>query len=837
MKVQGLKTRYPGAALPPGFFSALENVRWCGEDTISVRSGLGTTLGTVGSSGSPCGHATLLLNGTTTHLTAIDTGAVVEVYKSTDGGATWTQITASSGKYGDTRLTTGYKVDFETARAPFATSSVDYLIISNGYDYPRVYNPNTGLTAIHQPITADDGARNVPMKLKPYTYLTVSDQANTTYATSGGGVTMADTGTSPDNTVRISITAATAQNDYATCSFGTSCTPSTDCKQVLMGVETAYAEFLDYCKVELYNGTSYTTIYDPYSTSSSVNLPPVTIGMDGTGNRTLIAFPLDTAAFTAAFGTQWTTNILKVTFAAPTAKAPGSTQTVDIFLLAFSGTRDPGFTTFGIAYRNQGASSFSPGVVYAKRSTVRVREAGGPTMANVQLPESELLYYMYDVTVHNTSTSDRDKGVDYMDVYRALPGEPQLRWIEPILLASWGGASWSFSSGTAASARVCTLANFNPLTQYSSTKRVLMPSGDHLAMPKAKTMLQANGRLFAAAVDGESSKGLYVSSSENQFRFLKIADGDEGETSPFAEDFPGEQPQAFASSSASAFGSSSVFGASSVYIFTNRNVYAVGGRNTSELARIVKVAPHGTLNPASVVDYLGQVFWIDQEMQLRRLAGGPPDNLSRYEVDDLLDAIPTTRLDDVCAECAKDRLFVFFTASGGTQNKRVLVWNIPFGKWESLDKLGGHDVSFASRWDDSGTSKTMTVGSDRTVRLYESSQTVDGTSTPIDAKVECWISVGGSEFTLRESAVHMDQKAATWTVTRTFAPSGGSLTGTITTTAGSYWDWLIESDLTQAEDAFGKWAKVSLTASTENGGKLYRWTVGGKPTNGGPAAA
>ena len=363
-----------------------------------------------------------------------------------------------------------------------------------------------------------------------------------------------------------------------------------------------------------------------------------------------------------------------------------------------------------------------------------------------------------------------------------------------------------------------------------------------MTIPIGKGMLKTNGRLFVAAKgDSVNGPGLYFSALDNPFDFRVNADPNQGEYSPSANVVSGEVSQRALSSY------TDNFNVSQVYFWTDRWLYSIGGVLTSDLSKMRRLSPHGTLNPYTCREYLGRVIWLDQENHVRISNGGKPDNLSRFEVDDQFDAIPGAYRDDVCAEVFGDRYGIWYAPEGGTANKRRLVWNCLFEKWEAIDTYATLDVAFASKWTDTGgVRKLLTIGSDRTTRLCDLEGQLTDAGTAITVYMQSWAITGDpqtpddwGELTLRESAILADQKAATWTVTRTFPPTGGTLSGTIATTAGSYWNWAWETlNLATASDnAFGIAGIYEITADTSNGARLYNISVLTENTGGGPDSA
>ena len=139
--VRGFKSFPAASSLTPDFAALLGNTR-LGNQGIQARNGnvsVSTSL-----SGIVRGVYSCSLDGTPTIFAATWDGSTkVSIYKSTDDGATWTNISPSSGKYGDTRLAgsaSSGPVYFECVKDnAYGGTNYDVVVIQNGADTPRIY--------------------------------------------------------------------------------------------------------------------------------------------------------------------------------------------------------------------------------------------------------------------------------------------------------------------------------------------------------------------------------------------------------------------------------------------------------------------------------------------------------------------------------------------------------------------------------------------------------------------------------------------------------------------------------------------------------------------------
>ena len=248
------------------------------------------------------------------------------------------------------------------------------------------------------------------------------------------------------------------------------------------------------------------------------------------------------------------------------------------------------------------------------------------------------------------------------------------------------------------------------------------------------------------------------------------------------------------------------------------------------------------------------VVWLDNENQVRASDGGKPGNLSRFEGGRPVRRHPRRHRDDVVGEVFMDRYSLWYTASGGTTNKRRLVWNVLFQKWEAIDRYADHDVAFVSKWvDTGGVRKLLTIGSDRTTRLCDLRRR-RWTEPTRRSRWRC--SRGASAQPIPSA------HPLRWTrpVQRNLLegdddacrPEGGGVDGdknvpaeqrhhrgeTITTTAGSNYNWAYETiDQTASTDnAFGIAGTVNISATT-TGARIYRISIDETLTAGGPNSA
>lgn len=218
---------------------------------------------------------------------------------------------------------------------------------------------------------------------------------------------------------------------------------------------------------------------------------------------------------------------------------------------------------------------------------------------------------------------------------------------------------------------------------------------------------------------------VYVSEQDHPFRhreILKVEDGVPSLTSGTCAKFPGEKVQRIVPIVGSLIGNETAI------VFTDQNVYALRGPDSAGLTRPVRISDKGTVSPWSVSVRGNKLVYLDEDRKFVTLIPGQePVDISTGRMDNILEAIPTSRLDNVYSCVFRNRLYVSYTLGGGSSNKAVLVYDFLFDAWArdvTLNNLSWNQFYAL----DIGTSGQLRVWSD-TGGLYEH----DSSSTTIDA--------------------------------------------------------------------------------------------------------
>lgn len=821
--IAGLNTSLDPMALPDGAVSELENYRIRG-GLLECRGGMTAALGTIEASATYRGHWAGDVNGTATIFVAILVSTAVRVYKSTDT-TTWTEITAASGIYGNTRMSDAM-VLMDVCPQP-ENGATSYLVMQNGTDTPRIYNGTYTFvaTAIDPPLAVQDS----PVKFILPSYFKIHDAGESTYTNSAGELEGADatlTGgtSSTDNVHRFTITTAAIDNDdFALVVMTTAMAGNTATDCVIVGVDTKIANLWDYFKLEI--GTAipgYSTVFDP---TDDQYPDPIPVAFDLSG-RTLWVFDMR-----GRWGDGYTpgANVIeryRLTYKSPRTSAPppAGDPTFDIFAFALGG-RFPGDTRFGITYELDLALE-SPGVKFSRYETPKIRDIGGPTViyGNTALPLANDIHYGVKIPYQNTSTTARDLGVKTLRVYIKTADDFEYRRLDSKTIAAYAG-SWAFSdSGTAPYTLYFTLT-FGP-TPSSTGYKFILPDAYHRPVPTGKGVKFTNSRLFVGSTSA-SVQGLAFSRRDHAFRFRTLPKLESG---VFDEDAPANTtaiegiPVAFLPVSASLYGSNQCFA------FTPSGTFVFAGTNTSDILRsVARISNVGTLSPYSVAsDSTGTIYFLDTSMQVRRMAGGAAQPISLQTVDNQLSAIPTTRR-AYANGCVFDDIYrLYFSAAAGTTNTKGLWFDGKTGTGWSND-APPVPVEGAVVWPTSTGRRFLTIGvAGGSLKIYEhdlATQSQDLGTTNITCSVtfaEMHAPDGKAIHINRVGITADDVASGTGTVTRTYKPGGSTGVGTISLD-GSV-NQIVRYDAAQTVTGDGKGisAKVRLSLGLTAGKKVYK---------------
>lgn len=641
-------------------------------------------------SGTVCGAAKVVLNGTTYQLVAIDTGAAVRCYYSPDTSFNEFTGPASNNKYGNTRFATGNTVVFEAVRdttvstiAPFSAvrSGRDLVFASDGLTSivwdPAESTTDNAWTAPHTNVWHPGEGKVRQEATYPY-FISLAAGNLAAGALTG-------TGTLSDNAAH-AVTGGlcptwgfTAVNDAAilTVTAGTNLAKN---KQAWMVFDCPDDPLiLDYLKIEIYDSSAGTfrVLWNPASATSE---KPTVIPVDffkqdsgGPGGRgfKMAYFAIDRSVLPDVVYTD-----VRCTYVG--AAAYGTAVAFNLIAIGGSGVT-PGGSLHAVTYTNSGSRAESRLVVCDNKFGVSLKNLGCQDSRNyVRIPDWAGSYFKYNIYGQQPSDADKNLGVDYLLVYRRSAGGKLYYHVGSDNLATYDavGHAWSHTSARSALQDITVSVDTDTFALRSA------PDAYNVSAPPSAALAVAGGRLFCGSARpnsvGATSKpaDVYVSEQDHPFRhreILKVEDGEADDFMGTCAKFPGEKVQRIVPMVGSLQGNESAV------VFTDQNVWALPGPGSLELSRPRRLSTKGTLSPGSVYVHGNRIVYLDEDRRLVTLIPGQePVDLSTGRMDNILEAIPTSRLDNVYGWVFRNRYYMSYTLGGGSSNKAVLVYDFTF---------------------------------------------------------------------------------------------------------------------------------------------------------------
>lgn len=748
---RGLRTALDPSAVGLGYFTECQNLRF---DSLAckLRGGI-TQLFTGGASGT-CVGSTTVTQGSNTYvftaqqISASDVRIYYFVYSGSWAGS-YAELTQSTGKYGNTRMNAPAS-GFVTFTPVYGKANNLCVIVQNGVDDPRVIDVANATISKIEAIAA-------PVELESYSAdFGIADNLDITAAATAtnSGSAIVGSATGSPQYWQFATTSA-AVSDTAEVSSNAQTIDLSASKQVWMVIEADNDTHFENCKWELVpTSGSNLTIHDPSNNKFGI----ISVETNVPGKR-LYAFSVaehSTASRTAIKGVKLT------------VQNTGVSGTIKI-LSIIGGGNVPGTASYSVCWHNFGTKTYSPGVVLVP-SARSVGVAGiwgstdSPLPDEFEIPISTVLYYKTSVPMVRPSSTDRDKGVDYVQIYRRDPGETFYSLVDEVQAASYSG-SWAYT-GTFSATR----ANYTDVTPpaYKNQEK-LAPDAFTEQVPVGQASVWAGGRLYSGTYQDSSGRKalIKVSDLDEPFRFRSVAPLEETYRLGFSLRLSGnEDVRAFIPAA------SSVIGAASVYAFTSQATYSISG------PRITKISSSGAIS-AAASENQNQILFIDQDKQVKRMTSSI-DNLSKYRVQDILDG--ATSVDKFTSAYFKDRWYTVLTYGGV---KRVLVWSDGLDDWESFDLPGVEPVQFIP-WRVSGSAGLYFVDASGDIYQYESGNDDDGSQIALSLKTGDLHGPGWNEVNIGNvRIIATDKDSEVMTVVLTGLAPAASQSGTINLDSGS----------------------------------------------------
>lgn len=671
--VRSMISAMDAASLGPGEWAELDNLR-VEKGLLTCRGGMSAPLSTIMTSAAFRGMWSGSWGSGYCVVVAVDVGGQVRLLRSQDL-ATWVEITAASGQFGNTRMTTGKMVRFSRAPQALGSPSSDPhtftvpLLAVNGTDAPRVLHfvAGTGYAAKLTDVSPPERVRDRPVRVHSVDrasgyYMATQSLVGGDLTDSSGGMSLALAGTAPDQQVRLTIATTTDTDDSATIGDGISNIAVTTLdRQLLIGVDTGYGQLWDKVKLE----ANSETLWDPSNAADYQR--PIAIALDNT-QRQIWVFNYPRRESLTNIGS------FTLTWVADPSEAPASDQTADFFLFGLGEGDGLVKADAGLALTsmNTATCTESPGVVYSTYETLYIKDVGGPILNDLRLPRSPVLNAIFLAPVVAVTEAERDAGVDRVNFYIKESGSSRYRYIYSRTLTEYT-SSWAYVTPGAEGDVSWIFAGPDHFETYYPD--IDLPGGFQRAIPSSATELcYANNRLFIGAA-GQ----IHISEHKMGFRTALLTSLEQGairEDSATTLAIEGEAVKAITPIAASTAGSSTLF------VLTDANVYAIAGHSTSQLSQVGRVANIGTPAPYSVAVDKGSLYFVDNEMQVRVIAGGSIQSISRHIVDDKLKAVPGARRPWMSGAVFGDRYYLAYTPSGSS-NTKIILWDFARGMWTS----------------------------------------------------------------------------------------------------------------------------------------------------------
>lgn len=798
---RGLRTALDPTIIGNGYFTKSQNLRF-DSGVASVRAGSTLAVNNSFSTETCVGAGLFKFGGNVYYLFAMDDGAgnanSVEVYWALFNGSTWgsfatTDKILNNTKYGDNRMYTPAD-GYVTFTGVPDRDGVRYVVIQNGIDTPRVIDlnvitsgnpPATGAMVFHEIDTLDQAGSQAP-QFGANGFLDVT-ASTPTHTESDANFAWADTGTPKYWTLTTSGTIAAGET--ALVYTASDVVDLTDSDQIWL-VYNGWASdkvLTSKLKWELRDGSgNYHVIHDPANgvdSAFTVNLKD---------NIKILSFSVSALNQNASAGDMDDIRGFRVTAAQPLASTDLSGGGLLLYAVVASG-RVPGGAQYQISPYHSTARYEGPSVVLPNpQEGSGLRQIFGTTSHNLPedftLPIVPELFYQVEVPVYAPTTTDRDRGLDSVRIYRQDPNESDFYLIDTVTTASYSG-SWAYASPFTAAGELQTHTDVIPtwLKDYTT----YAPGAFVEAPPIGLASAYFAGRL---AVGMSTEPKIKVSDRDFPFRFRSVAigSGEPGYESVIDNGFP----------TAIYAGSASVIGGGFAYVFTKRGLYQIAD------TYVQKVASIGTLNQYTVDADDNVFYFVDSDLQVRRMSGGIA-HLSRYRVSDKVTANSTLQR-------WGGKLYVRNSATS------TLVYSDGLEDWESED-TNSLSPSFYLRWNFYDDSKLFFVSNRGVLYQYESGATDAGTQIMFSLKTKEYVSGNYNEFRSTGNYVLCDaQSSETLTTTITSKSPVVSSSGTVNVD-GSGLVWKKDSNSGKDTGVRGIAISHEIGGTVQYPFKLYSW--------------
>jgi hypothetical protein len=638
------------------------------------------------------GAAIVQLAGANFLFVACRVSSETRIYQVTLGGFVGTELTAAAGTFGNTRFSTDGFVDFAAFYREHPLLSAAWLVVcSNGKDSVRVinYDGSTALTSSRLSVGSDitlPTAQNYYSQPTFTHWILVKDSAATAaFTNSGANLVGVDSGASAtENQYNYTFNAAAAVGDTSIINWtGTfayqessgsnvfNLGPTAGARQLIIVIEEALANVddpsIDYLQVEVNAGAvpAYQTIFDPTQTFTPTP-ETVEISRDATNVRYAAAFEVPASTlfdFTLVTNMRFTVK-----------KKPAANRTFSIIAI-MAGGMVQGARQHAVGYQRSNSMVESALVPCRSLRSNTLAEVGGSRQRLDTLPNDNRLYFRYKVAfADNAGSGDKAYAMFY-----ALDTYPDENSDSGFISDDWFYLTGTYQGVTSGGYSVKTDDIPAPSKYYT----VRAPSFRHYNIPKAASLLSANSRMYCAGINGKQSD-LWISDYNYPLRFGDLRLDNAGaidDTGPTINRFGGETTQKVIGMPGVIPGSE--VGFSPALLFTDKRVWMIAGKGAGQLSQQSLASSNGTIFPGTISTHRTFVYYADSFRVPRALAFGQDDQ--RLGVNEIEDEFADNDLSAASSISYQDRWYVALKVSGGSANKRIVLYDEPIGGFHRHD--------------------------------------------------------------------------------------------------------------------------------------------------------
>ena len=427
---------------------------------------------------------------------------------------------------------------------------------------------------------------------------------------------------------------------------------------VLFAQSDVSCTIFESCKVEVYNGTSYFTVYDPAGADN--NDPSVEVLDDdyGVGSRSV----LYTWGLANALNTiTGSISRIRFTYTGTTDKYPAATLQLLTAGLGAKGV--PGTPDYGVAYWSSWNFCESAFTVLDSAKATGIQTAMLTTTGTkyFSFPISDVLRLAWTVKPIPAIDPSIYNGIR---LYRRDPGSNFY-----LLAAEDGIADWTGNAGFPANTWVSsgTKSVTDNVDETGLNPEIPAPSVYNEVIGGFTCGTVANDRVIVG-----SSTGYKFSEFDMPLRFSQVIDPDNFDRSSGGFTFPAEVAKSIA-----VFPTSSMV--QQVGIFTDQSLYMLSGLDAYALLRPGLVSRYGTKSGKSLAVRRGDTFILDDALHITQFPSNQASRNRSMDVKNILEEIPAARVPFVVGATFGDRYYLFYTPSGGTINNYAFVLDLLTG--------------------------------------------------------------------------------------------------------------------------------------------------------------